>query len=455
MRGLLQYFGYALAGVTIGTALAAGACSANDSSGSGGAGGSSGFDASGATGGVSGTGAMDASSGGSGGSVSIDGATSDVISPDAACDLQKYEATLKKKPVDIIFIVDNSCSMNAEAQGIEDNINVNFAQIIQTSGIDFRVILIAEHGPTSAGSMCIEPPLSGGPCATPTVPSDTPPVNNAPVFFHYDANDVESHDGWCKSFVWATQPDRYQLVPTGWLDLLRPDAFKSFVMISDDGVHCRYGPPPSESCSIAAGATNPCDYDDTDSTQGVVAALKFDTALQTLSPTHFGTPAKRNYVWHSIVGVVAKPTGDAYEPTEPLVTTKCSSAVDTSFGNQQLSILTGGLRFPVCEGLGFDAVFKKIAEGVIEGAGIECEFPMPEPPPGKELDPATITIEFTPTSGPKLGFEQVGSAAQCKPNAFYIENDEIKLCPDTCTTVQADQNAKVDIFALCKPDIAR
>jgi hypothetical protein len=92
---------------------------------------------------------------------------------------------------------------------------------------------------------------------------------------------------------------------------------------------------------------------------------------------------------------------------------------------------------------------------VIEGAKIECEFPMPEPPPGKELDPATITIEFTPSTGPKLGFEQVAGAAQCKPNAFYIENDTIKLCPDACTTVQADQNAKIDIFALCKPDIAR
>ena len=105
-----------------------------------------------------------------------------MVSADAACDLQKYQATLKKKPVDIIFIIDNSCSMNTESKSVQDNINVNFAQIIQTSGIDFRVILIAEHGQYSSGaSICIDPPLSGAPCPA-TVPTDTPSVNNPPVF---------------------------------------------------------------------------------------------------------------------------------------------------------------------------------------------------------------------------------------------------------------------------------
>jgi hypothetical protein len=447
MRGLLKYLGYMVAGVTIGGALASGACSeaSSNSDNVGGFGGSAADG--GGNAGAGGSGAIDASSGGSGGTILVDGNPGDVpISPDAACDLQKYQATLKKKPVDIIFIVDNSCSMSEEAQAIEDNINVNFAQIIQNSGIDFRVILIAEHGDYGSGqSICIDPPLSGAPCPSP-VGTNTPPINNPPIFYHYDNDDVESNDGWCKAYVWANQPDRYQQMPNGWLSMLRADASKSFVMVTDDRVRCLNA--PSWYCSTGA-----CDYDDT--TNSLAAAQAFDADLLALSPTQFGSPAQRNYVWHSIVGVPEK-GGQPYLPTDPLVpsTSKCGSAVNSSEGNQQLSILTGGLRFPVCDGTGFSTVFQEIAKGVIEGAKIECEFPMPEAPPGKELDPNTLSIEFTPsTGGNTQKFVKVDSLAQCKPGAFYVEGDTIKLCPDTCTTVQADAKAKIQILALCKPDV--
>ncbi|MBK7579432.1 MAG: hypothetical protein IPI67_04415 [Myxococcales bacterium] len=130
-------------------------------------------------------------------------------------------------------------------------------------------------------------------------------------------------------------------------------------------------------------------------------------------------------------------------------------------GYQALSILTGGLRFPVCEGTGFDAVFQKIADGVVKGAKLACEFPMPEPPVGKELDSKTIQIEYTPSSGGgTIKFDQVDNAAACKPGAFYIVagsdaggdagKGEIILCPDTCKTVQGDGKADIEILALCK-----
>lgn len=459
MPSLLQYLGYLVAGVAIGGAFATGACS-DASSGAGSNGGAGGFaaaDGSAADAGSGGSAAQDASSGGSGGTLNVDATTSDVISVDAACDLQKYEATLKKKPVDIVFIIDTSCSMDAENTSVQNNINVNFAQIMQVSGIDYRVVLIGGHDDFSADyPICIDPPLSGATCPA-TLPAGTPPVNNPPIFYHYDAGvgskGVYSSDGWCKSLVWATEPDRFQLIPNGWLELLRPEAFKSFVMISDDDVQCTNTPTSPGSTSWSC-STSTCSYDDTSNPSQ--AATQFDADLLALSPTQFGTAAERNYIWHSIVGVPSK--GSAYAPTEPLVasSTKCPSAVNSSPGNQALSILTGGLRFPVCEGTGFDVVFQEIAKGVIEGAKIECEFPMPEPPPEKELDPATIEIEFTPSAGGNpQKFVQVDSAAQCKAGAFYIEGETLKLCPQTCELVQADSKAKIQILALCKPDIAR
>lgn len=142
MQRPLRYLGYASAGLMLGGALSS-ACASETSGGVGGGGaggaGMAGAAATGGTvsGGAGGTGATDASTGGG---INLDGSITDGnINPDAACDLQTYQATITKKPVDVIFIVDNSCSMDEEMVGIEKNINQNFAQIIAASGLDYRV----------------------------------------------------------------------------------------------------------------------------------------------------------------------------------------------------------------------------------------------------------------------------------------------------------------------------
>jgi hypothetical protein len=420
----------------------AAACSANDD---GGENGKPLFPGNGGTeagvGGVGGGGGSDSSAGGG---VNLDGSFTDVFNQDAACDLQEFKATLVTKPVDVIFAVDNSCSMAEEMKGIQDNINANFAQIIQASNVDYRVILIGEHGgynyPSSYdSSICIDPPLSGGPCPVP-VPVDTPPINNPPLFYHYDNNDIESNDMWSKMLNWYDKPDRYGQFPTGWKAVLRADAFKIIVGFSDDRIY-----------DYTGGLFV---YNDGNSATGAqTAAQKFDTDVTTLDPIQFGTPADRNYRYYAIVGVAPNPASanGEYSPTEPVATVDCPTAVNVGWGHQGLAILSGGLRFPVCEGQNFDVVFQEIAKGVISGAKIECEFPMPEPPEGKELDPATITIEYTPSgSGSGQQFSQVADETQCKPNAFYIHNDTLQLCPDTCTLVQGDDEAEVSIFAQCK-----
>jgi hypothetical protein len=448
IRAPLRYLGHGLAGVLIGAALA-GACSASDSgaggtgasssSGSGGAAGSdTGNDA---AGGTTATGGADGGGSGGSGALNLDGSVKDGnIDPDAACDLQKYEATITKKPVDVIFVVDNSCSMSEEILAIQNNINTNFAQIIASSGLDFRVIMISEYGPyTPDDSICIGTPLGGAPCTG--VVKDTPPHINPPIFYHYDHDDIESWDSWCKMMTWYDQSDRYKLAPGGWKDWLRPEAFKTFVEVTDDYTSC---------------SMTPFTYSDSNNpSTAQTSAQKFDSDLLALDPTQFGTAQERNYVWHSIVGIGANPSNPtgAYEPTDPITSTECSTAVAPGMAYQALSILTGGLRFPVCNGTGFDVVFQKIAEGVIKGAKIECQFPMPAPPANKELDPKTITIEYTPGDGSGLQtFVQVADQGACKPGAFYIDtaNAELVLCPDTCSKVQDDNEAKIQILALCK-----
>src|SRR5262245_53038707 len=69
-----------------------------------------------------------------------------VMNPDAACVATSVQATLRKLPVDVIFIIDNSGSMTDNIESVQNNINDSFASIIGASGVDYRVIMISEHG---------------------------------------------------------------------------------------------------------------------------------------------------------------------------------------------------------------------------------------------------------------------------------------------------------------------
>jgi hypothetical protein len=117
-----------------------------------------------------------------------------------------------------------------------------------------------------------------------------------------------------------------------------------------------------------------------------------------------------------------------------------------------MSTLTEALRFPLCDTTSYDVVFQAIADGVIKGAKIVCEFPIPEPPENEELDLDSILVEYTPMGmGDPDVFNQVPSADQCGPNSFYLDGGMVKLCPETCMSVQADKDAQINIKFACEP----
>jgi hypothetical protein len=139
-----------------------------------------------------------------------------------------------------------------------------------------------------------------------------------------------------------------------------------------------------------------------------------------------------------------------------MTTGECPTAADPGTGYQGLSVLTEGLRFPLCEPNYYDVVFNEIAAGVIAGAQVACNFPVPTPPSGETIDLDSVTVQYTPMgSGTPVSFTQVQTVNDCAPNSFYIDGatDEIVLCPDSCTLVQADDAAKIDIVFQCKGDI--
>jgi hypothetical protein len=346
------------------------------------------------------------------------------LGPGEECAVAQVEAELVSEPVDIIMVVDTSGSMREEAQAVEDNINVNFANILQSSGIDYRVILIARHrtaeratsGPNST-AICISSPLGGGAC-----PSPAPIFSDR--FFHFNEK-IESDD----SFQWIidgyTRPDtETHLTANGYQGWLRAGVKKVFLEQTDDN--------------------------------SAMPLATFLEQLTAMAPQHFGSdPDNLSFVFHSITGLAQKnPATDPYLPDEPVVTQKCGAVTTAGEEYQLLSQRTGGLRFPICEYTGFDVVFRRIAEDVITRTRVACDFEIPSPPAGKTLDLNKVAVSHQKGDGSgTVQYLQAATPADCQADAFYIQDEHIYLCPDTCSVVQADPMAVVDVVFACESTI--
>jgi hypothetical protein len=350
--------------------------------------------------------------------------------PDA-CAAVTAMATLTKKPVDIIVIVDNSASMSEEIAGIQSNINNNFAMIIGASGLDYRVIMLSRYNQSNYSGgyyrVCIKGPLGGNTnCDT-----EPKPINTS-RFFQYN-HIIDSWDTFKQ--ILGTYNVRDPSCPAapaacsaanGWSDWLRPDALKVFINFTDDMSDTTYS--------------------------------SFETSLFALTPAMFGDATNRNYVWYSVVGLKENsPATKAYAPADAIVTTYCSTAYDPGQDYQHLSQITGGLRFPVCQTASFDVVFQAVANGVVQGAKVACAFEVPDAPGGEKVDINTVEVKYTPSNGgPPKTFSKVDDLGHCTTSGnFYIAQDadlgtsQIVLCPDACTGVQGDDQAQIGVTFDC------
>jgi hypothetical protein len=354
-----------------------------------------------------------------------------------ACASLVVAASVVQKPVDIIFLIDNSASMADEADAIEENINVNFSNIIQSQALDYRVIMITDHGAGSQFSedVCVGPPLSG------TIDCGGPPVSVPGRFYHYDIH-VDSLDAPCRALgsLFGGEPDAWNQAPNGWIEWLRPAALKVFIAISDDQIACGFQTHSLDD-----------EYDGT----GEQTALQFEHYLLQTSPAQFGYGSQRNYVFYSLVGLAAKPDPlEPYTALDPIVAATCPGGVRPGVGYQALSKLTGGLRFPGCNPESYDAVFQDIAASVIDATDVPCEFDVPEAPPGQMLDLDTLELLYTAGGDPTAEeWLQVEGPEACGPGKFYIDEGvtpmRIHLCPEACALAAGDEGASIQVRVDC------
>src|SRR5262245_17184359 len=123
------------------------------------------------------------------------------------CAETSSEAKVGFAPADIIIAVDTSGSMGDEAQWTQANMNA-MVQAIVGSGIDAHVVMI------SSSAICVPAPLGSGTC-----PND----EKLPNYRHVPQNVGSTN---ALSVLLTTYPQ--------WQTSLRPNATKTFVVVSDD-----------------------------------------------------------------------------------------------------------------------------------------------------------------------------------------------------------------------------
>lgn len=155
----------------------------------------------------------DGSSGDDGPKFDLGAATSGEPPEEEECAAVSEAAELVPLPADIIFVVDNSGSMQFEAGQVQARLNEFSTQIID-SGIDVHVVLISSY-PNDGYGICIDPPLGAGGCPN----ADT----NLPLFNHVDRF-VSSSSAWADVLDTAAQ----------WSPFMRAESSKHVVVISDD-----------------------------------------------------------------------------------------------------------------------------------------------------------------------------------------------------------------------------
>ncbi len=343
---------------------------------------------------------------------------------DEACAAEEQNASLVALPIDIIFVIDNSGSMGGEIEGVQNNINDNFATIIGDSGVDYRIIMLSRHGNFDGPeSICVSAPLSGTTCD----PIPAEPVNTD-RFRHYSV-EISSRNSLERILSTFNAPDEHGLAPNGWSEWLRQDSFKMFIEFSDDN-----------------------------QTASVQSATSFDQALLALSPEHFGTAADRKYQFHSVVGLASKDPNDIsipHLPTDPVEEGQCTpGSVNNGEVYQDLSKLTGGLRFPICEPDHYDSIFQAVAQGVVDSALLPCQYSFPEAASGQSTDPNKVVVLYD-SGTTEITLPRAATEGSCSnlDGWFLAADDAITLCPATCDAVETNASAGIRLLVGCENDV--
>jgi len=312
-------------------------------------------------------------------------------------------------PTDVIWAIDTSGSMTSSFPAIQAALT-EFSTRMVAAGIDARIVLLAgaEAGFGGGAGLCVPGPLGSGQCGT--TGADLPAADSLdPAFLHLDTP-FGANQGM------GVILDKHPL----YEHMLRPGAWTQIVL-TEDGI------PP-----VAAGAV-------VDHLEGRASA----TATAPWSPPL--APA----TWQ-FNGIVCK--------DGPGVGT-CTFLAAVPTTTLELITATGGLLSNLDDAgvMGaadpFSDLLDRLAEAVIVGARVGCEYDIPQPPDGEALDPNLVNVIHAGSAGTLL-YPRIADGAACDDQLGWDYDDpaaptQVVLCPAACQAVQTDPQSQVDVRFGC------
>lgn len=296
-----------------------------------------------------------------------------------------------RQPADIVWIIDNSGSMQNETQAVQTSMNA-FSQLISQSGIDHRVVLISSQDQPfvcfGTFGVIIPPPLGGSP-------------NFRAVTQKVDSNNA-------LELILSTYSQ--------WSDMMRPNATKTFIVVTDD--------------------------------QSNMPAQTFTDGVNALDPMFAGS----NWKFSGIFCTNPACSAPGFNCLGLALPIPACAAQGTVYN--ELVTARGGTSSDLCL-QNFDPVFQSLAAAIIGSSGIECEFDIPPPPAGETLDPNRVNVTWTDANNVVNDVYGVDNQPACDATlgGWYYDNSmaptHISLCPQTCTTLNSGAVVGLDVQFGC------
>ena len=329
--------------------------------------------------------------------------------PDMACTSAGAEAVLERLPADIIWVVDNSSSMQDEIENVKAGINA-FADFIAATGVDYRVIMLSKRGLGVSGTryaVCVPPPLAGDDAC-----------GNGPRFFHSSV-DILSTQPLEQILGTLGQTTGYTALDSRggepWRDWLRPEASKTFVVVTDDNAR--------------------------------LSATNFENFRGPAPATEWRNPATTSTSLFLPPGILQPEWGGLFDGYRfsGIYGWNCPAGggADPGATYTELVTSTGGVRADICAPPStWGTFFESIATEVVRATRVSCDLAIPETPAGLMFSPSRINVEVRRGGGATMLRRTVGGLAGCAstPNGWYYDDDttptRVILCPAACELAQ-------------------
>jgi hypothetical protein len=328
------------------------------------------------------------------------------------CSGVSEEAETVLLPSDIIWAIDTSGTMSASFPAIETALN-EFAEKMDAAAIDAHIILISAAGETApygGVGFCMPAPLGSGQCGNSPTPNGAALDSNEPRFLHIDAALGMSQG---IPFILDNFP--------GYKHLLRPNARTQIVVTED-----------------FAALLTPEQV--IDHIEGRVPA--------TLTPAWDPPLKEGSWQFNGVVCINGEGLGPCILALVPPQTQlDLISSTGGILGDLQTADTPGADPF--------GELLDKLAEAVIVGAKVSCEYEIPPPPNGLQFDPEKVNVEYVNGAQEVTVIPMLPPNRTCESEISWHYDDpaaptHVVLCPAACEMVQNDPEARVDVKFGCK-----